>query len=160
MEKPSPIKLPHELEKEAEEQRLHAIQQRIAHDRENGTLVSNVIEFLRMFELKIAEFNHYMQLYTPYPTISQTIKDGVRNKLRMLNDFYFSYTGSNPHLLICECLAHDDASALELRNLYNRLGDLLNKLNNNVLSISNKQILFIAKRRTKETYEWNEYDWT
>lgn len=158
---PSPIRLPYELEKEAEEARLQAIQERIANDRKNGTLVSSIIEFLKVFEIKIVEFNHYMQLYTPYPTISQMTKDTIRTKLRTLNDFYFSYSGSNPHPLISECMAKNTSDAEELHTLYKRLEKLITMLNNNVACISNKQILFIAKRKPKEeTYDWNEYDWT
>lgn len=161
MQKPSPIRLPHELEKEAEDSRLQAIQERIANDRKNGVLLTSMIEFLQRFEIKVVEFNHYMQLYIPYPTISQMTKDSVRNKLRALNDFYFSYSGSNPHPLICECMAYDTSDDSELHILYKRLGDLIARLNNNVLCISNKQILFIAKRKSKEEhYDWNEYDWT
>ena len=157
---PTPIRLPHELEKEAEDSRLRAIQERIIHDRENGTLLSNIVAFLQTFEIKIVEFNHYIQLYTPYPTISQITKDAIRNKLRALNDFYFSYSGSNPHPLISECMEYDISDAAILRMLYKRLENLIVTLNNNVSCTSNKQILFIAKRKPKETYDWNEYDWT
>ena len=158
---PTPIRLPHELEKEAEDSRLQAIQERIVNDRKNGILLTSIIEFLQTFEIKIVEFNHYMQLYTPYPTISQMTKDNVRNKLRALNDFYFSYSGSNPHPLICECMEYSTLDAEKLHMLYKKLGDLVTKLNNNVSCISNKQILFIAKRKPKEEiYDWNEYDWT
>ena len=100
-----------------------------------------------------------MQLFIPYPTISQMTKDNVRNKLRTLNDFYFSYSGSNPHPLICECLVEDTMEALQLDVLYKRLSDVTTRLNNNVACISNKQILFIAKRKTREDSIWNEYDW-
>lgn len=160
MEQPCPIRLPSELEKEAEEQWLHEIEERIIHDRKNGTLVSSVLQFLRTFEVKVGECNHYMQMYTPYPTISQITKDTVRNKLRILNEFYFSYTGSNPHALICECIAYGTADALELEVLYKRLNDVITRLNNNVSCISNKQILFVLRRKTKDEHEWNEYDWT
>jgi len=157
---PNPIRLPSELEKEAEETRLHVIEERITNHRKNGTLVSSVLEFLRMFEVKVGECNYYMQMFTPYPTISQTTKDNVRNKLRTLNDFYLSYTGSNPHPVICECIAYDTADALEVEVLYKRLNDVITRLNKNVSCIYNKQILFIVKRRPKEDCVWNEYDWT
>ena len=90
MEKITPIRLPYDLEKEAEEAHLRTIQERIATDRKNNTLVSSVIVFLQKFEVKIIEFNLYTQMFIPYPTISQTIKDIIRNKLRTLNEFYFS----------------------------------------------------------------------
>ena len=90
MEKITPIRLPYDLEKEAEESHLRTIQERIATDRKNNTLVSSVIVFLQKFEVKIIEFNLYTQMFIPYPTISQTIKDIIRNKLRTLNEFYFS----------------------------------------------------------------------
>ena len=160
MEQPGPIRLPSELEKEAEESRIRAIEERITNHRKNGTLVSSILEFLRTFEVKVGECNYYMQMYTPYPTISQMTKDTVRNKLRTLNEFYFSYTGSNPHLLICECMAQDTADALELEVLYKRLNDVITRLNNNVSCIYNKQILFVLRRKTKEDCVWNEYDWT
>jgi len=160
MEKPSPIRLPDDLEKEEEEMRRRTIQARIENDRKNGTLVHNVIEFLKSFEVKVIEFNQYLQLYMPYPTISQTIKDIIRNKLRKLNEFYYSYTGSNPHSLLCECMAVRSVEAQELHVLYTRLTELLNILNNNTLAISNKQIIFIAKRKSKENSDSNEYDWT
>ena len=160
MEQPCPIRLPSELEKEAEEQWLREIEERITHDRKNGTLVSSVLQFLRTFEVKVGECNYYMQMFTPYPTISQTTKDNVRNKLRTLNEFYFSYTGSNPHSLICECIAYGTADALELEILYKRLNDVITRLNNNVSCIYNKQILFVLRRKTKDEHEWNEYDWT
>ena len=99
-------------------------------------------------------------MFIPYPTISQTIKDIIRNKLRTLNEFYFSYTGSNPHPIISECLKKDNTDVIELQVLYKRLGDLLNKLNNNTLCISNKQIIFAAQRKSKDEYNWNEYEWT
>lgn len=159
MEIPHPIKLPHELEKEAEEARIRTIEERVETHRKNGTLLSSIIEFLEQFEVKIVECNRYMQLYIPYPTISQTTKDNVRNKLRTLNDFYFSYTGSNPHHLICECLKNDTAEARALNDLYKQLSDLINRLNNNVLCISNKQIVYISKRKQKDDSIWNEYDW-
>jgi hypothetical protein len=161
MEKLHPIRLPDELEKEAEDSRLRMIEERIANARKGGILLISIIEFLQKFEVKISEFNHYMQLYTPYPTISQMTKDTIRNKLRILNEFYFSYSGSNPHPLISECMAYDTSDAAILRMLYKRLEDLIVTLNNNVSCTSNKQILFIAKRKPKEeTYDWNEYDWT
>lgn len=157
---PNPIRLPSELEKEAEETRLHAIEERITNHRKNGTLVSSVLEFLRTFEVKVGECNYYMQMYTPYPTISQMTKDNVRNKLRTLNEFYFSYTGSNPHPVICECIAYDTADALEVEVLYKRLNDVITRLNNNVSCIYNKQILFVLRRKTRDDCVWNEYDWT
>jgi hypothetical protein len=157
---PNPIRLPHELEKEAENSRLQAIQERIIHDRENGTLLSSIVAFLQTFEIKIVEFNHYIQLYTPYPTISQITKDTIRNKLRILNEFYCSYSGSNPHPLISECMEYNTSDAEILRMLYKRLEDLIVILNNNVSCTSNKQILFIAKRKPREDCLWNEYDWT
>ena len=160
MEKITPIRLPYDLEKEAEESHLRTIQERIATDRKNNTLVSSVIVFLQKFEVKIIEFNLYTQMFIPYPTISQTIKDIIRNKLRTLNEFYFSYTGSNPHPIISECLKKDNTDVIELQVLYKRLGDLLNKLNNNTLCISNKQIIFAAQRKSKDEYNWNEYEWT
>ena len=157
---PTPIRLPHELEKEAEDSRLQVIQERMIHDRENGTLLSSILAFLQTFEIKIVEFNHYIQLYTPYPTISQITKDNIRNKLRALNDFYCSYSGSNPHPLICECMEYNTSDAETLHILYKKLEDLIARLNNNVSCISNKQILFVAKRKSKEDCLWNEYDWT
>jgi hypothetical protein len=157
---PNPIRLPSELEKEAEEKWLCEIEERITHDRKNGTLVSSVLEFLRTFEVKVGECNYYMQMFTPYPTISQITKDNVRNKLRTLNDFYLSYTGSNPHPVICECIAYHTADALEVEVLYKRLNDVITRLNNNVSCIYNKQILFVLRRKTKDDHEWNEYDWT
>ena len=162
MDKLTPIKLPHELEIEEEEARICAIHVRIQNDRENNTLVSNVLAFLRIFEAKVIEYNQYVQLHTPYPTISQTIKDILRNKLRVLNDFYFSYTYSNPHPLISECLLKkDDVNVPELKIVYDRIANLLTILNNNTLCISNKQVIFVARRKPKESeYDWNEYDWT
>jgi hypothetical protein len=158
---PTPIRLPDELEKEEEERHLRMIEERIANARKNGILLTSIVEFLQKFEVKISEFNHYIQLYTPYPTISQMTKDTIRNKLRILNEFYFSYSGSNPHPLISECMAYDTSDAAILRMLYKRLEDLIVILNNNVSCTSNKQILFIAKRKPREeTYDWNEYDWT
>lgn len=155
MAKPTPIKLPCDLEREAEEERLQAIQERITKDRENDTLIQSLIAFLRTFEVKIIEFNQYINLYTPYPTISQTIKNIIRNKLRILNEFYFSYSGSNPHHIICECFKKDNADVKELQELYIRMGDILHRLNNNVLNISNKEVLFISKRpRKEESYDW------
>lgn len=57
-------------------------------------------------------------------------------------------------------MEYDISDAAILRVLYKRLEDLIVILNNNVLCTSNKQILFIAKRRPKDDYDWNEYDWT
>ena len=151
---PNPIRLPDELEKEEEDLQRRMIEERIINDRQNGTLLSSVLAFLHTFEVKVEECNRNMQLYTPYPTISQITKDNIRNKLRLLNEFYFSYTGSNPHPLISECIAQDSTDALKIKVLYNRLNDLLTILNNNLSCIYSKQILFIAKRKPKETYDW------
>jgi hypothetical protein len=156
MDQLTPIKLPHDLEIEEEEARIRAIEERIQNDRENNTLVSNLLAFLLRFETKVIEYNQYIQLYTPYSTISQTIKDILRNKLRTLNEFYFSYTGSNPHPLIVECMEKDDADVPELKNVYNRLSILLSRLNNNTQCVANKQVIFVARQKPKE----EEYDWT
>jgi len=153
MEKPTPIKLPYEIEREAEITRLRNIEERIAQDRKNGTLVRSVITFLQQFEVKIIEFNLYVDMHIPYSTISRTIKDIIRNKLRILNEFYFSYTGSNPYPLITECMNKNSADVDELQKLYQKISDLLTKLNNNMICISNKQIIFVRERI-------QEYDWT
>ena len=153
MEKPTPIKLPYEIEREAEITRLRNIEERIAQDRKNGTLVRSVITFFQQFEVKIIEFNLYVDMHIPYSTISRTIKDIIRNKLRILNEFYFSYTGSNPYPLITECMNKNSADVDELQKIYQKISDLLTKLNNNMICISNKQIIFVRERI-------QEYDWT
>ena len=152
MAKPDPIKLPHELEEEEKETRLRTIKERIEKDRENNELCVTLLVFLREFEAKVVEFNQFIQSYLPYPTISQTTKDHVRNRLRSVNEFYFSFTGSNPHALICECMTKDTTEALELDALHGRLAILLTRLNNNVACISNKKVL-LFHRQTK-TYDW------
>ena len=156
MENLVPIKLPDVLEKEAEEARLQALQERIIKQREENTLFSEFMIFLKEFEQRINTFNLYIQQYTPYSTISKVIKDTIRNKLRELNEFYFSFTGSNPHPLICEFENKNDSKAEELHQLHKKLSDILGILNDNVACISGKQLIYA--RQTKEIY--HTYDWT
>ena len=155
MAKPEPIRLPIDLEREAEEERLLAIQRRIEVDRENGTLTASLIVFLRQFEEKVSQFIHYTNLHTPYPTVSQTIKDIIRDKLRVLNEFYYRFSGSNPNTIIAECLNQSSGDSRELKVLYNRLASLLKTLNENSVNIANKDVIFIRQPSQKEkTYTW------
>lgn len=155
MEKPTPIKLPQDLDKEIEMAHLRKLQERIENHRKNGTLISSVTTFLLEFETKIKEFNQYIALFIPYPTISQPVKDTIRNRLRSVNEFYFTYSGSNPHPIICECLEKNNTETQELEWLYKRLSDSLHILNNNILCISNKQVIFIPQRIHKREYDWD-----
>jgi hypothetical protein len=160
MEKPNPIRLPYEMEKEAEMERLRKLQEQIENHRKNGTLVSSIIQFLKDFEAKVKEFNQYLLLFTPYPTISKPVKDSIRNRLRIVNEFYCTYSGSNPHNIVTECLEKNNTEAEELNIIYKRLGDLLTRLNNHILCISNKQVIFIPERKHKKEYNWDDYDST
>lgn len=154
MEKPNPIRLPYELEKEELEAKERAIKERIDKERADNTLFFHLIDFLKEFEEKTKVFNQYLQLYTPYPTISRTIKNVVRNKLRDLNEFYNSFSGSNPYSIIHEFDKKNDNHSIQLRLVYGRISTILNELNKNIACISDKQIIMNI------TEKHREFDWT
>ena len=87
------------------------------------------------------------------PEVMQAVR---AEQLRELNEFYFSFTGSNPHPLICEFENKNDSKAEELHQLHKKLSDILGILNDNVACISGKQLIYA--RQTKEIY--HTYDWT
>lgn len=154
MEKLTPIKLPDALEQEAYEEKERATQEQIAQYRKNNTLSFHLIAFLRDFDNRLGDFNHYMQMYTPYHTISRTIKGIIRNRLREIQEYYHSFSGANPYALICELEAKEDTEAVELSIMHKKLCDSLNKLNNNIACISQKHVIYVKQPQDRE------FDWT
>lgn len=154
MKKPDPIRLPEDLEKEEWEAKNRALKDRINKEREEHTLIFYLMDFLKEFEEMTKVFNRYLQLYTPYPTISRTIKNIIRNKLRDLNEFHVSFSGSNPYDLVIEFDKKNDKDSIKLRILYNRISSVLIELNKNIASISEKEVI-----STVHTQKDKEFDW-
>jgi len=154
MEKPAPIRLPEDIEKEELAAKEREIQDRLAQQRADNTLLVNLIKFLKEFEEKIIAFNIYILAYLPYPSISKTVKDIVRNKLRKINEFYHSFSGSNPHSIICELEEKNTTDSNELRTLHMRLSNVLGQLNDNVACISNKHVIMYHVNTSYKEFEW------
>jgi hypothetical protein len=154
MEKPDPIKLPEDLEKEALIAKEREIKERIEKYRIEGTLFTHLIDFLEDFEKRITTFNHYLQVYIPYPTISRTVKNIVRDKLRTVNEFYNSFNGSNPYPIISEFDKKNDQQSVKLRLLYHRISGLIEQLNKYIQSVSEKSVVSYKSEPTYFTFDW------
>lgn len=154
MEKPNPIKLPEEIEKEMAEKKQCELKEKIEKYRADGTLFINLMDFLAEFEKRVNTFNYYLQSYVPYPTISQTVKNIIRDKLRTVNEFYTSFTGSNPHPIIAEFDEKNDRNSAALRIVYARISISLEQLNKHIQSISEKKVIFYKSEPKHFTFEW------
>ena len=154
MEKPSPIKLPDALEQEAREEEHRMRNERIQQMREEGTLHLHLIDFLKEFEKKVNDFNYYTMMFLPYDTISRTVKGIIRDRLRILQDFYHGFNGVNPHALIIEVAEIGMPGSADIRAVYLRLSAALTSLNEHVANISEKRVVYHVQPASKE------FDWT
>jgi hypothetical protein len=138
------IKLPcelEEIEKEKEEKKKKEI---------TGT---QVLAFLKHFQDKIIQFNIFIELYTPYPTISQNYKNTIRNKIRDLKSFYYDFNETNPYFIISQFESQDDPISKEICTVHDTVSTLLEKMNEHIRVISEKKVIFTHS--SPPVYDWN-----
>ena len=138
------IKLPCELEqieKEKEEKKKREI---------TGT---QVLSFLKQFQDRIIRFNIFIELYTPYPTISQNYKNTIRNKIRDLKSFYYDFNETNPFFIISQFESQDDPISKEICTVHDTVSTLLEKMNEHIRVISEKKVIFTHS--APPMYDWN-----
>ena len=100
-----------------------------------------VLSFLKRFRERILQFNVFIQLYTPYPTISQIYKNTIRDKIRDLKSFYYDFNKTNPQFVISHFESHDDPISKEVCTIYQTVSDLLDKMNEHINAISAKKVI-------------------
>jgi hypothetical protein len=141
------ITLPCELEeKEKEKRRKERRQEEITGSR--------VLAFLKQFCEKIVQFNVFIQLYTPYPTISQNYKSTIRNKIRDLKSFYYDFNETNPYFIISQFQSQDDPISKEICTVHHAVSDLLEKMNEHIRVISEKKVIFTHS--SSPMYDWDQ----
>ena len=139
------IILPCELEeKEREKER----------ERKKEITGERVLDFLKIFREKIVQFNVFIQLYTPYPTISQNYKNTIRNKIRDLKSFYYDFNETNPYFVISQFESRDDPISKEICAVHHNISGLLEKMNEYIRTISEKSVIFTHS--SSPVYDWDE----
>jgi hypothetical protein len=113
-----------------------------------------VLDFLKQFKEKIIRFNLFIQLYTPYPTISQNYKNTIRNKIRDLKSFYYDFNETNPYFIISQFESQDDPISKEICTVHDIVSDLLEKMNEYIRTISEKKVIFTHS--SPPVYDWDE----
>lgn len=114
---------------------------------------ARVLDFLKQFREKIIRFNVFIQLYTPYPTISQNYKNTIRNKIRDLKSFYYDFNETNPYFIISQFESQDDPTSKEICTVHDTVSDLLEKMNEYIRVISEKKVIFSY---SSPVYDWDE----
>jgi hypothetical protein len=138
------IILPCELEqKEKEEKEKREKKKEITGER--------VLSFLKTFREKIVQFNVFIQLYTPYPTISQNYKNTIRNRIRDLKSFYYDFNETNPYFIISQFESYDDPTSKEICIVHDTVSELLEKMNEHIRVISEKKVIF---SHSSPMYDW------
>jgi hypothetical protein len=110
-----------------------------------------VLSFLKIFREKIVQFNVFIELYTPYPTISQNYKNTIRNRIRDLKSFYYDFNETNPYFIISQFESQDDPISKEICKVHHAVFDLLAKMNEHIRVISEKKVIF---SHSSPTYDW------
>jgi hypothetical protein len=147
------ITLPDELdEKEREQMEEKREEKREEKKREITGLV--VLDFLKNFRIRIIQFNIFIELYTPYPTISQNYKNAIRDKIRDLKSFYYDFNETNPYFIISKFESHDDSISKEICTLHHTISGLLEKMNEHIRVISEKRVIFPYSSYSTPTYDW------
>jgi Na+-transporting NADH:ubiquinone oxidoreductase subunit NqrC len=132
-----------EREREREEKKKEEKKKEITGER--------VLSFLKLFREKILQFNVFIQLYTPYPTISQNYKNTIRNKIRDLKSFYYDFNETNPYFIISQFESQNDPISKEICTMHDTVSELLEKMNEHIRMISEKKVIF---SHSSPTYDW------
>jgi Na+-transporting NADH:ubiquinone oxidoreductase subunit NqrC len=110
-----------------------------------------VLSFLKIFREKIVQFNVFIQLYTPYPTISQNYKNTIRNRIRDLKSFYYDFNETNPYFIISQFESQDNPISKEICIVHDTVSNLLAKMNEHIRVISEKKVIF---SHSSPVYDW------
>jgi hypothetical protein len=113
-----------------------------------------VLAFLKKFREKILQFNVFIELYTPYPTISQNYKNTIRDKIRDLKSFYYDFNETNPYFIISQFESQDDPISKEICAVHHTISTLLEKMNEHIRVISEKKVIFTHS--SPPVYDWDE----
>jgi|UniRef100_A0A6C0BFN6 hypothetical protein len=140
------IILPSELEEKEKEKRREEKRKEITELR--------IFDFLKQFRERIIRFNVFIQLYTPYPTISQNYKNTIRNKIRDLKSFYYDFNETNPYFVISQFESRDDPISKEICAVHHNISGLLEKMNEYIRTISEKSVIFTHS--SSPVYDWDE----
>jgi len=138
------IKLPCELEEIEENKRK---------EKKKEITGAQILAFLKQFQERIIRFNIFIELYTPYPTISQNYKNTIRNKIRDLKSFYYDFNETNPYFIISQFESQDDPISKEICTVHDTVSDLLEKMNEHIRVISEKKVIFTHS--SPPVYDWN-----
>jgi hypothetical protein len=130
-------------EKEKEEKKREEKRKEITGER--------ILSFLKTFREKIVQFNVFIELYTPYPTISQNYKNTIRNRIRDLKSFYYDFNETNPYFIISQFESQNDPISKEICIVYHIVSDLLEKMNEHIRVISEKKVIF---SHSSPVYDW------
>jgi hypothetical protein len=142
------IILPCELEEIEEDKR------RKEKEKEKKEMIGErVLSFLKQFQERIIRFNIFIELYTPYPTISQNYKNTIRNKIRDLKSFYYDFNETNPYFIISQFESQDDPISKEICTVHDTVSTLLEKMNEHIRVISEKKVIFTHS--SPPVYDWN-----
>lgn len=144
------IILPCELEEKEKDKRREEKRQE---EKEKEITGARVLAFLKQFQDRIIRFNIFIELYTPYPTISQNYKNTIRNKIRDLKSFYYDFNETNPYFIISQFESQDDPISKEICTVHHAVSDLLEKMNEHIRTISEKKVIFT--RSSSPVYDWN-----
>ena len=150
------ITLPCELEEKEKEKRREEKkrEEKRQEEKEKEITGARVLEFLKQFRERIIRFNIFIQLYTPYPTISQNYKNTIRNKIRDLKSFYYDFNETNPYFIISQFESQDDPISKEICTVHHNISDLLEKMNEHIRTISEKKVIFTHS--SSPVYDWDE----
>jgi hypothetical protein len=141
------IILPCELEEKEREEK-----EKRREKRREEIIGTRILDFLKQFQIKIVEFNIFIELYTPYPTISQNYKNGIRDKLRDLKSFYYDFNETNLYFTISQFESQHDPISKEICTLHHAISALLEKMNEHIRVISEKKVIF--PHSYSPTYDW------
>jgi hypothetical protein len=141
------IILPCELEQKEKEEK----EEKEKREKKKEITSERVLSFLKTFREKIVQFNVFIQLYTPYPTISQNYKNTIRNRIRDLKSFYYDFNETNPYFIISQFESYDDPTSKEICTMHDTVSELLEKMNEHIRVISEKKVIF---SHSSPVYDW------
>ena len=148
------IKLPYDMMLEEQREKELKKEQEIRKKKETlDQIAPHVLSYLINFKSKIIDFNVFIELYTPYPTISQEYKKTIRDRIRDLKQFYYEFSQEYPYCIFNEYKTREDEISQSIYSKYNEITSLLNTMNAHIQNISEKKV-FYSNSSSARSYNW------
>jgi len=145
------IKLPCEIERKERTEEKEEKDEKEEKEKKEESTEERVLAYLRQFHDKIIQCVQYIELYIPYPSISQIHKTKIRDKVNHLKSFYYECNKINP-CIISDFESKDDPISKEICTVFQTVSDLLDQMNKHIDVILTKKV--IAFDSSSLLYDW------